>query len=103
MAEKIYSLRLDKPKVLAMLDIEMDRVRQPINGNNNGNANENVMEMVNGNGNGKWKQWRMFQELTMMTPKWFPRRNTGWKIHWGLPDNLQGKVIAAEPKTYKSV
>nr|GEV86505.1 hypothetical protein [Tanacetum cinerariifolium] len=71
-------------------------------GNRNGNGNGNS----GGNGNGNHNKndrdarpiVREFQELTMLCTKMVPKeKDRVEKFIGGLPDNIQGNVIAAEP------
>nr|GEV51900.1 hypothetical protein [Tanacetum cinerariifolium] len=75
------------------------------NGNENGNGgngNGNGGNGNGGNGNGQGRNrngdGRGFQELTMMCTKMVPKEEDQVeKFIRGLPDNIQGNVIAAEP------
>ncbi|GKA74338.1 putative reverse transcriptase domain-containing protein [Tanacetum coccineum] len=77
-------------------------------GNGNGNGNENGGGNENGNHNKNDRDVRLnndlaaytqrFQELTMLCTKMVPEEEDRVeKFIGGLPDNIQGNVIAAEP------
>ncbi|GJS11466.1 reverse transcriptase domain-containing protein [Tanacetum coccineum] len=66
-------------------------------GNGNGNGNGNRAGNRNGNHNENDRDAR-FQELTMLCTKMVPEKEDRVeKFIGGLPDNIQGNVIVAEP------
>ncbi|GJX00762.1 putative reverse transcriptase domain-containing protein [Tanacetum coccineum] len=80
-------------------DQQDDHVEQNVNnGNDNGNenGNPNVNNKVKSNDLATYNQ--RFQELTLLCTKMVSKENDNVeKYIGGLPDNIQGNVIAAEP------
>ncbi|GJV11749.1 hypothetical protein Tco_1353290 [Tanacetum coccineum] len=128
MIKRIDSLRLENLKVYAMLDIERDHVnnlrlymslsheefhqvcRDRDDSRERLTRNEDLKdgtELSNLSVKNKWT-WltytQRFQELTMMCTKMVPEEEDRVeKFIRGLPDNIQGNVIAAEPTRLQDV
>ncbi|GJS47974.1 reverse transcriptase domain-containing protein [Tanacetum coccineum] len=71
------------------------RLRRTMTNTRSGMTHAAIEEMIDQRVNAALEA---HQELTIdVHQDGFPRRKSGGEIHWSLPDNIQGNVIAAEP------